>query len=401
LIASIRERHRGRTSKRISLDLAREQGNDLIELKTACRHGEFRTLIQSRLPFGYSVASDLMKISRQLGNLGRRNARGSLSVRQALSLIERWKTTVATTVLSERARTKLAAMATKPPTEADQCRLIEGDCLEEMGKIPDRSVDLILSDLPFGNSGLGWDRPIDLAVLWQHYRRVIKPNHPIVLFASQPFSTDLINAARDMFKYEWIWIKHRPTGSTHAKNKPMKKHENILVFSSGTTLHKSQSKRRMPYYPQGLAPNHRDRIVNFNKRKQIVGYRPNRQKPHLREFTGYPNSVLEFPVDELGLHPVAKPVGLLEFLIETLHPARRDRARLRHGDRFDWDRRRQHRALICWHRERNRVLSDRDRGAGRFTTGFRLTPDPRGQCRSTTVWVQLDVSQTDQRPVTG
>ena len=120
-----------------------------------------------------------------------------------------------------------------------------------------------------------------------------------------------------MFKYEWIWIKHRPTGSTHAKNKPMKKHENILVFSSGTTLHKSQSKRRMPYYPQGLAPNHRDRIVNFNKRKQIVGYRPSRQKPHLREFTGYPNSVLEFPVDELGLHPVAKPVGLLEFLIET------------------------------------------------------------------------------------
>jgi site-specific DNA-methyltransferase (adenine-specific) len=317
LIASIRERHGGRTSKRISLDLARVQGNDLIELKTACRHGEFRTLIESRLPFGYSVASDLMKISRQLGNLGRRNARGSLSVRQALSLIEQSKTTAPTTVLSERARTKLAAMATKPPTEADQCRLIEGDCLEEMGKIPDRSVDLILCDLPFGNSGFGWDRPIDLAALWQHYRRVIKPNHPIVLFASQPFVTDLVNAARDLFKYEWIWIKHRPTGSTHAKNMPMKKHENVLVFSGGATIHQSQSKRRMAYYPQGLAPNHRDRIVNFNKRKQIVGYRPSRQKPHLREFTGYPNSVLEFPVDELGLHPVAKPVGLLEFLIET------------------------------------------------------------------------------------
>jgi hypothetical protein len=261
----------------MSLDLAREQGHHLIALKAACRHGEFRKLIESRLPFGYAVASDLMKIARQLGNLGHRNAPGSLSVRQALSLIERSKTTVTTPVLSERARTKLAAIATKPPTtEADQCRLIEGDCLKELVNIADRSVDLILCDLPFGTSGFGWDRPIDLAPLWQQYKRIIKPNHAIVLFASQPFSTDLINAARDLFKYEWIWMKRRPTGATHAKNKPLKKHENILVFSEGTTIHQSQSKRRMPYYPQGLAPNHRDRIVNFDKRKQIVGYRPSR-----------------------------------------------------------------------------------------------------------------------------
>ena len=317
LIASIRERHAGRASKRISLDLAREHGNDLIELKTACLHGEFRTLIESRLPFGYSVASDMMKIARRLGNVGRRNARGSLSVRQALALIEQSKTTAPTTVLPERARAKLTDIFTEPPTEPDECRLIQGDCLKEMVNISDRSIDLILCDLPFGNSGFEWDRPIDLTSLWQHYRRVIKLTHPIVLFASQPFATDLVNAARDLFKYEWIWIKHRPTGSTHAKNKPMKKHENVLVFSGGATIHQSQSKRRMPYYPQGLAPNHRDRIVNFNKRKQIVDYRPSRQKPHLREFTGYPNSVLEFPVDELGLHPVAKPVALLEFLIET------------------------------------------------------------------------------------
>jgi site-specific DNA-methyltransferase (adenine-specific) len=73
----------------------------------------------------------------------------------------------------------------------------------------------------------------------------------------------------------------------------------------------------MPYYPQGLVPNDRDQIVSLTGRKQIVGYRPSRQKPHLREFTGYPHSVLGFPVDELGLHPTAKPVRLLEFLIET------------------------------------------------------------------------------------
>jgi hypothetical protein len=111
LIKAIRARQARRTSKRISLDLAREQGNDLIALKTACAHGEFRKLIESRLPFGYAVASDLMKIARHLGKVGHRDARGSLSVRQALSLIERSKTTVATPALSERARAKLAAIA--------------------------------------------------------------------------------------------------------------------------------------------------------------------------------------------------------------------------------------------------------------------------------------------------
>jgi hypothetical protein len=279
LIEAIKARQTQRNSKRITLDLATEQGRDLIALKAACRRGEFRTLIESRLPFGYSVASDLMKIARQLGNVGHRNARGSLSVRQALALIEQSKTMAPTSVVPERARAKLTAIFTEPPTEPDECRLIQGDCLKEMVNISDRSIDLILCDLPFGNSGFGWDRPIDLTSLWQHYRRVIKPNHPIVLFASQPFATDLVNAARDLFKYEWIWIKHRPTGSTHAKNMPMKKHENVLVFSGGATIHQSQSKRRMPYYPQGLAPNHRDRIVNFNKRKHIVGNRPSRQRP--------------------------------------------------------------------------------------------------------------------------
>ena len=195
LIASIRERHVGRTSKRISLDLAREQGNDLIALKAACRHGEFRTLIESHLQFGYSVTSDMMKIARELGNVGRRNARGSLSVRQALTLIEQSKTMAPTTVLPERVRAKLTAILTEPPTDSDECRLIQGDCIKEMINISDRSIDLILCDLPLGNSGFKWDRPIDLTSLWQHYRRVIKPNHAIVLFASQPFATDLVNAA--------------------------------------------------------------------------------------------------------------------------------------------------------------------------------------------------------------
>jgi site-specific DNA-methyltransferase (adenine-specific) len=98
----------------------------------------------------------------------------------------------------------------------------------------------------------------------------------------------------------------------------MKKRENVLVFSDGATIHQSQSKRRMPYYPQGLAPNHRDHIVNFNKRKQIVGYRPSRQKP--RTFANLQDTRTQCsnsPSMNSAYHPVAKPVGLLEFLIET------------------------------------------------------------------------------------
>jgi len=90
--------------------------------------------------------------------------------------MERSKTTLATPALPERARAKLATLSSKPPTEADQCRLLEGDCLKEMVNISDRSVDLILCDLPFGKSRFHWDRPIDLATLWQHYKRIIKPN---------------------------------------------------------------------------------------------------------------------------------------------------------------------------------------------------------------------------------
>jgi site-specific DNA-methyltransferase (adenine-specific) len=144
------------------------------------------------------------------------------------------------------------------------------------------------------------------ARLSRRRRRDFRPsrgNLPLARACAQPFATDLINTARDCFRYEWIWLKSRQTGFSHAKNKPMKKHENILVFSEGTTGHQSQSDQRMPYYPQGLAPNDGERIVNFDQRKQIVGYQPHRQRVHLREFTGYPVPCWSFPSTSLGCIP--------------------------------------------------------------------------------------------------
>jgi site-specific DNA-methyltransferase (adenine-specific) len=130
--------------------------------------------------------------------------------------------------------------------------LKHGDCLELLNDIDDKSIDLILCDLPYGTTECEWDSIIPLPELWKHYKRIIKPYHAIVLTASQPFTTVLAASNLNWLKYEWIWTKNRPTNHAHAKNKPMKKHENVLVFSEGTTVHATQSEKRMPYFPQNV-----------------------------------------------------------------------------------------------------------------------------------------------------
>jgi site-specific DNA-methyltransferase (adenine-specific) len=130
--------------------------------------------------------------------------------------------------------------------------VIHGDCLEVMKDIEDESIDMILCDLPYGTTACKWDTIIPFDLLWDHYKRIIKDNGAIVLTGSQPFSSRLIMSNLEMFKYEWIWKKNTSAGFIHAKNKPLKRHENILIFSKGTTVHKGQSKNRMTYNPQGL-----------------------------------------------------------------------------------------------------------------------------------------------------
>lgn len=201
----------------------------------------------------------------------------------------------------------------------DSLWLMQGDCLERMKEIEDNSVDMILCDLPYGTTACKWDSVINLGSLWSEYRRIIKRNHAIVLTASQPFTTTLAASNLQWFRYEWIWVKNRPTNFAHAKNKPMKKHENVLVFSEGTTVHASQSKNRMPYYPQGLSDIIEKKTVE-KKTSELTDAFFQGRKSHgkfVREKTGYPNSILEFSTDQLGLHPTAKPIALMEYLIHT------------------------------------------------------------------------------------
>lgn len=108
--------------------------------------------------------------------------------------------------------------------------VIQGDCLEVMKDIPDKSIDMILCDLPYGTTACKWDTVIPFEPLWEQYKRIIKPNGAIVLTASQPFTSALVMSNPDWFRYEMIWSKNRGTGLFNAKKIPMKSHENILVF---------------------------------------------------------------------------------------------------------------------------------------------------------------------------
>ena len=122
--------------------------------------------------------------------------------------------------------------------------LMHGDCLEWMKEIPDGSVDMILADPPYGTTACKWDTVIDLPLMWEQLKRVIKPNGAIVLFGAEPFSSFLRMSNIKNYKYDWIWEKNMVSGVAQAKNKPITTHELIHVFSDGVTAHASRTKKK-------------------------------------------------------------------------------------------------------------------------------------------------------------
>jgi len=197
------------------------------------------------------------------------------------------------------------------------------DCIGKNGMclIEDKSINLILADLPYGTTACKWDSIIDLNKLWPEYKRIIKPYGAIVLFGSQPFTTTLISSNISWFKYSWIWEKNRATGHVHAKNRPMKIHEDILVFSEGNTLHKGQSNKRMPYYPQGLIEleaGTKRRTRHDSGDNAVMGKRKS-HKETIATHSGYPTSILRFDIEmnEKRFHETQKPLLLCEYLVKT------------------------------------------------------------------------------------
>ncbi|GGO19627.1 DNA-methyltransferase [Deinococcus humi] len=197
-------------------------------------------------------------------------------------------------------------------------QVILGDCLEVMPTLPTQSVDMILADLPYGTTACAWDSVVPFAALWEQYERLIKPNGAIVLTAAQPFTTALIASRLELFKYCWIWEKSKGSDFLNAKNKPVRLHEEVCVFSLGTTANKSP--RRMAYYPQGLVhnPKYHYRPGVEMKDGGVIGTRPSHKRGYETEWENYPTSILRFanPNNDLE-HPTQKPVALFEYLIRT------------------------------------------------------------------------------------
>ena len=191
-------------------------------------------------------------------------------------------------------------------------KLIQGDCLVEMKNIPDKSIDMILCDLPYGTISCVWDVIIPFDKLWEQYNRICKSNASVVLFASQPFTTDLILSNRKNFKYPLVWNKNVPTGMSAAKYRPMKYHEDILVFHREQPTYNPIMKERVGVGKACYNYNHYCGDSNHVKLDKIKKkYDPNFVQP---------SSVLDFKVvpNRNGkLHPTQKPVALSEYLIKT------------------------------------------------------------------------------------
>ena len=194
--------------------------------------------------------------------------------------------------------------------------LMKGDCLELMKTIPDGSVDMILTDPPYGTTACKWDSVIDFDLMWAELKRIIKPNGAIVLFGSEPFSSALRMSNIKQYKYDWVWEKSRPVGIFNAKLKPLRTHELISVFSDGMTANGSD--RNMRYYPVGVC---NGGVKTNNPKKgieySIKGYRESLPKSHITHGSNYPRDVLKFSSESKTVHPTQKPVALLEYLIKT------------------------------------------------------------------------------------
>ena len=189
-------------------------------------------------------------------------------------------------------------------------KLLMGDCLELMKEIPNESIDMILCDLPYGTTQNKWDSIIPFDKLWEEYERVIKLNGAIVLTSAEPFTSALVMSNPKLFRYDIIWEKQKGSDPLNAKRKPLRSHENILLFYKKQPTYNPQFEQGEPYTRKGDC---RVKSSNFNEAKTI-------NDKGSKDGKRYPKTVVKFSSEGMNsnnLHPTQKPQKLMEYLIKT------------------------------------------------------------------------------------
>jgi len=201
-------------------------------------------------------------------------------------------------------------------------QLFNGDCLEVMKSIPDKSIDAIITDPPYGTTACKWDSVIPFDLMWEQLNRIIKPNGAIVLFGSEPFSSALRMSNIKNYKYDWIWDRKMPSGHLNVKIMPLKYHEIISVFSYKKHLYNRQFTKKDK---KNQRPN---KYKNLDIRNKNIGEIINKKEVFGKHKVGYsnnnddtvcnPKSIISFQNSKKNrLHPTQKPVELIEYLIKT------------------------------------------------------------------------------------